>query len=377
MKRAILQVADTGPLESLVAMLESVGYKCFLPNKHLRDRLRRLGCDTVLDIKGLVSGWGYEWPSLKDELGPEAMSDIDLFVDIKAHRNGPLVWKEWPRLIHRTLWYRINGGRPEHVIKKDGTDCGDEVNLNCPILTPNLWYQNCLRCNGSSEEPWSDNLDCGPRICSVCRGSGKNLRAYAFWPPFVRFNEYFAKRDRAPGGKWVEPPMCLIHNLVGWGYGKLVESVQALGVKCYGAGSPDGLVPHDKIPEMLSKSLAMVHLKSSDAPGYALYEALAAACPLIVSKRLIWRNRMEELYEPGVTCLAFDRETHDSLSDEDVFQCKEQIRSHLDTLCNPRTNRDLGMAGMERLKSLMWGEGANRERDVASLREFMERNFPV
>lgn len=32
MKTAILQVADTGPLESLVVMLRSVGYECFLPD---------------------------------------------------------------------------------------------------------------------------------------------------------------------------------------------------------------------------------------------------------------------------------------------------------------------------------------------------------
>ena len=117
----------------------------------------------------------------------------------------------------------------------------------------------------------------------------------------------------------------------------------------------------------------MVHLKSSDAPGYALYEGLAAKCPLIVSRRLIWRNRMQDLLIPGETCLTFDRETHDPLNEEDIRSCTEEIAQHLKTLSNPTENERIGMAGYERLRQVMWSE--TNPSDVESLKQFMERHY--
>lgn len=99
-KTALLQVADTGPLESLVVMLQSVGYDCFLPSDRLKNRLRSWGCDTVLDVSDLVRGWGYEQPMSI----PESHDlFVDLYVDVKAHRNGPIIWQRQPRLKERTL----------------------------------------------------------------------------------------------------------------------------------------------------------------------------------------------------------------------------------------------------------------------------------
>ena len=117
----------------------------------------------------------------------------------------------------------------------------------------------------------------------------------------------------------------------------------------------------------------MVHLKSSDAPGYALYEGLAAGCPLVVSRRLIWRNRMQELFDPGVTFLTFDRETHDGLTEDDVASCSKEICEALEKLADPEFNRQIGTAGRERLQSLMWGRVIE---DVNSLNQFMKRVFP-
>jgi hypothetical protein len=335
LKTAILNVADTGPLESLVKMLSAVGYKCVLPNERLKAALRFAGLDTVLDIDSLVRGMGYEYPMSLPEVGVESMSSADLFVDVKAHRNLPRIVARWPGLKGKILWYRINGGQPEHVVNDRG-DHGDEINPGCPVLTPNQWYQNAAS-------------------------------AYTCWPPFVRFDDYL--RGPEP---WWGCGICLIHNIDGWGYQRLVENVRRLGVYCFGRGSPDGLIPHQRVPGELANALAYVHLKSSDAPGYALYEALAAACPVICTRRLIWRCRMQELLIPGETCLVFDRETHDGLTDEDVRNCTDEVSRHLSALRDPVYNRQIGQAGRERLKSIMWG----KEEDVASLRKFLTTVFP-
>lgn len=357
-KKAILQVADTGPLESLVVMLRSVGYECFLPDTHVRSELRGLGCDCVLDIENLVAGWGYAQPIDLPIADKTMMQTTDLYVDVKAHRNGPKIWSKWPNLEKRTLWYRINGGEPEHVVKRDAEgnvteDHGDEICPPCPILTPNLWYSSPCK-HGALV-----------RNCYCCQN-----KSYSCYPPFYRFDDYFTKHGRA---HLYDDPICLIHNLQGWGYGKLTERIRALGVRCHGRSSPDDLIPHSQVSRELYSALAMVHLKSSDAPGYALYEGLAAGCPLVVSRRLIWRNRMQELFIPEETCLVFDRETHEGLTDRDVDDCELAIGTALGRLRDPVLNERIGMAGRERLLSLMWDE--KKQEDIQSLGQFMERMF--
>lgn len=338
MKIAVLQVCDTGPLESLVVMLRSAGYQCYLPNDSLKSRFRFAGCDTVLDVKGLVDNWGYDQPMPLPLADSDILDKCDLYVDIKAHRNGPKLWNKWPRLQGRTLWYRINGGEPEHVIRNK-EDFGDERNPPCPVLTPNLWYRE--------PGPWQ-------------------AISYACWPPFYRFNDYYALWVREP--LYFSDPICLTHNLVGWGYGELIDRCVSLGVRCYGNRSPQGLISHKEIPKLLSHAKCLVHLKTSDAPGYSLYEALAAACPLVVSRSLIWRNKMGELFEPGVTCLAFDKPTH---ADCDVDSCQGEIKAAIEQLSDPEENRRIGMAGKERLQALLW----NVERDGHGLSEFLRKCF--
>lgn len=352
-KLAILQVADTGPLESLVVMLQSVGYTCALPSRSLLGELRRIGLDTVLDWRDLVAHWGYDVPMNLPEAGLADMATAALYVDVKAHRGYHSVVAHWPNLRGRVLWYRINGGQPEHVVNQRG-DHGDEVNPPCPVLTPNQWYRE-------ESYPAYHGDDSIEQVKYGWAG-----RAYCMWPPFYRMSDYnFKRQDK------LDSPICLIHNLEGWGYGKMVEPLRELGVRCHGVRSPDGLINHREVGVRLSKAIAMVHLKSNDAPGYALYEALASACPVICTRRLIWRCRMEELLIPGKTCLVFDRETHDGLSSLDVAQCTEEIKHHLKFLTSQENNRAIGEAGKARLQEVMWTE----KKDKKSLADFFTRNF--
>jgi len=432
---AILQCADTGPLESLVVMLRAVDIDCALPDAKLRDELRRLGCDTVIDPAQLTDSWGYDPPMELPTASTADMSRTDvLYVDVKAHRNGPKVWAMWSHLEKRTLWYRINGGKPEHVRKgvcdacdgegslmyqmakerclelgghkvdtdrgtwyyvtKDeksiefktiGGDCtecrgkgcqedhGDEVNPPCPVLTPNRWYSTCLHCQHRNTCTFF--VDPGP--CEQCgarygeEGPNADPRFYSCWPPFHRFKDYDHPRGQELGQKRYAPPVCFVHNLAGWGYGPLVEPMRELGVRMHGVRSPDGLVQHREVPALLSRTLAYVHLKSSDAPGYALYEALAAACPVVCTRKLIWKCRMQELLVPGVTCLAFDRETHAGFTPEDITECAREVREALGFLSFEEYNRKVGDAGRAKLLEVMW----RPDRDAASLGEFIATNF--
>lgn len=391
-KLAIIQCADSGPLESLVCMLESVGYECRIPNADLRRELRNAfaGKGLVLSPRDLTRSMGYD-PVSVPEVGHEAMATASVYADVKAHQVYDAVVKRWPNLNKRVLWYRINGARPEHVVNARG-DHGDEMSPPCPIITPNMWYErdnlyseaDCTRCAGSGAEPNpSPDVDLCMN-CDHCWGMSKEPypwrdysaeNAYAMWPPFCRLHEYDpAKRPhlRPPVGVY-DAPICLIHNATGWGYQDLIPNMRELNVHVFGTGSPDGLLKHQVIAGMLAGCLAMVHLKSSDAPGYAIYECLAAGCPLICTRRLIWRCRMQDLLEPGVTCLVFDRETHDGLTEQDVRECTAEVAGHLERLRDPDFNRKIGEAGRDRLRKIMWS--AERSEDAASLRAFMTKHF--
>lgn len=430
MPLAILQVADQGPLESLAYMLESAGIHCLIPSKSLLSHLRDLGCDTVLNPSDLHRQYGYEFPTLiSGRAFPEAgLSHLEqrdvLYFDVKAHRNGPKIWKRYKSLQSRTCWYRINGGKPEHVYKpcgrcfgagqirvnKDGVeaheplrytdqlvpcpsckggkefDHGNELDPPCPILTPNQWYKDrcllepmCRSCH--DDKPieqcpacyYGDNIGCSFDEKECPQWSCHNARtpAYVCWPPFLRESSYYPKHNRY---STYDPPVCLIHNINGWGYGALVEPFRSMfSLRCFGTGSPDGLIDHTLVPKLLATSIAMIHLKSSDAPGYAIYESLAAACPVICTRRLIWRCQMQDLLIPNETCLVFDRETHDPLTDEDVAACLSEVSSHLLALSSSSENARIGLAGRDQFLKTMWSKG----RDLTNFKSWLRRTFDV
>lgn len=341
MRIAVCQCADTGPLESLVVLLGAAGYQCHTLSDTLIGQLKRLGCDTVADISTTMRREGVERPMSLPVADASILQQADLYVDVKAQRNGPKVWEAWPRLRARTLWYRINGGEPTIV-----PGAGDEINPICPILTPNLWY--------GTRGPWSE-------------------RAYACCPPFYRFDEYYPRHGRSIA---YTAPLCLVHNLTGWGFGGWADGMRALGMQMHGNGSPDGLLPHATLRKRLASALAMVHLKTNDAPGYALYEALAAACPVLVSQRLILKCLMHDLFVDGETCLVYDRvepaRVHHGHTPEEIVTGTAEVAVHLERLRDPAENARIGLAGRERLRELMWSE----ERDGDSVRQWFGRMFP-
>lgn len=377
MKYALLNVADTGPLDSLVYMLQAIGYQCWLLTPAMQAKLRRAGVDCVLDINDLVRGMGYSPSSYN--LGradwndrSRALDRFDLFVDVKAHRNYSILTKLYPSMAGKVLWYRINGGEPEHLIK-DGKDYGNELDPPCPVLTPNQWYRKWslrhrrLEKFGEGELAW----------CPICKTGEAGLdetacKAYPFWPRFMAAKRFEIERHQAP----YEPPVCLIHNAAGWGYGKLIDLLrERVGLRVYGRGSPDGLIRNEQMPEVLSKTIAMIHLKSSDAPGYALYEAITAQCPVIVSSRLIWRCKMDDLFYPeGIpNHFQFDRATHDNMTDIEVERYCDEIMEALRMLGSEEQNRIAGYLPNKRLNELMWDH--EDEHDNSSFRQFMATNF--
>jgi len=350
--KAILQVADTGPVESLIYMFNAIGIECLIPSENLLSVFRRLDLSTIISRKTLEESWGYSpvnMPYKSAELANLYDPDT-ILVDVKGHVNYKTLVRAFPKLTNRILWYRINGGEPERVAVN-----GDEINPPCPVITPNQWYTTL-----PNQE-----------------------RTYTFWPKLIPnrhsipSNAIIKKVESeisASRYKPYLPPMTLVHNLQGWGFAPLVPHLLPLGIKLYGIHNKDGVIANSEATHRLSKSIAMVHLKSSDAPGYALYEAIQNKCPLIVSRRLIWRNKMEELLIPHITCLVFDRETHEALTPNDITSCTEDITHNIQSLTNTLTREEITNEAKNIFDQLQWS--AKRESDVSSLRDFIGRNFP-
>ena len=413
-RMVVIQSADTPQLESSAVMLRHAGYDdvrhC---GPSLRAELLRIGCDTVLAPESMYA-LGYD--NLDPSIKAASLADMDradLFCEIKC-RNVDKILKRWPRLRNRIAWWRVNGAQPEICPKG-----GDEVNLPCPVITACLWYGlaryrnervDCKECAGTGYLPEArHDKDYGsdPR-CFYCRSTGKRLAcvnqqgqsaveherpnqamtladfmalhqsnktgdhgyAYTFWPPYPRHKDYEHFRRLDMG--W-EPPYSMCHSIRAWGFGGIIDECQKLGVRMYGNNSPAGQVSHNMVPSIAANALCLVHLKSVDCPGWALYEAMLAGCPVVVPRLMNSRMLAYDLLQDGVTCLEYG--THATLEygrgDPKLDDCLKDIIWSLKHLSDPATNRLIGEAGRVRLNELMW----RADRDGDSFRAFCQRNF--
>lgn len=347
MKRAVLNIADTGALESTTLMLRAAGYYCTRPNQELLQQIRKVSVTPVHSVDELVNTWGYARPMLNDLSGPEEMILCDLFVDVKAHINYPHLIKQWPRLENRILWCCLNGGDP---FKR--TDGQPWANPPCPVLTNNQWYADtmCFRVNNN----WQGE---GHAVDATIVDTPWHGRAYVFYPPYARLED--RRREGITG-----PPLCLVHNVARWGYGHLIETFNRLGGVCYGGGEGNSvLLKHDAAMKELHQSLCMVHLKIGDTVGYAMVEAMTAGVPFICTKFYIEECKLQAMLEPGVTCLIFDP--------DDVEKTKIDLSCIFKHLADPEENRIRGQAGRERYLDLMW----KPERNLEEFNAWLGRNF--
>lgn len=330
MPTAIINCADQGPCESLAFMLNRIGWEAYIPDESMLTVLRDAGCDTVLSPEGLVKSWGYEMPRVPRI--SHDMDQCDAFFDLKAHRNRDKILSVFPQWKNKIGWYRINGGEVEIHLTQ-------EFLPGVPIVTPNAWYK--FRAD-----------------------------AYWMWPPFVEGHNRESEA-RFDYHERTGDPICLIHNLKGWGHLDVAEKLGGV-VKCYGGSSPDGLIPHEKIWGTLGNAKAMVHLKSNDCPGYALYEAIYSGCPVILSRKLIWRMRQSDLWIEGETCLCYDVPGHQPRTERESALCAEEILCQLERLSRDKTlGTKIACKAFERLKSLEWPSNSG----VESFRSFMQKHF--
>lgn len=161
----------------------------------------------------------------------------------------------------------------------------------------------------------------------------------------------------------------LLHNPRNWGFGQFIDEIHKLGVKFYGEKeAPDGVLDQCNLAQTLSTAKAFVHLKGADCPGYALYESMAAAVPVIIPHMFISRTQYKDWLVPEETCLAFGEYAYipnpnnpDNPLNETWTQDRKrvirEIKHHLKRLDDYKFNEKIGKAGYEQWKKLTsWTE---------------------
>lgn len=310
---AVCTGIDSHPIKSLAIVLRSVGYEVKMLTDASLARLRLKGYTGGVDA-AMLDNMGYIKAGL-----PEATEDdlekCDIFVDIKVKEADTLM-PLYPRLKGRTVIFLINGGC-------DGYEnYGDFY----PVITNNFWVKkNAFKC----------------------------------WMPFDNVQNLQPRKVIG-----TDPPMGLLHNAYNWGFKSLVDPVIAkTGLRLFGSyGSPMGILPNQQAGEYLMKSSSFVHLKASDCPGYALYEAFACGVPVIVTELFIARMQYQDLYEDSVTCLTWGK-TSFTIDEKDPSKITEymddsrqtmidEIADCVERLKDYRENKRIGIAGYLRWKKL-------------------------
>ena len=134
-----------------------------------------------------------------------------------------------------------------------------------------------------------------------------------------------------------------------------------------------GVVKRKELISELKKTIGLVHLKSVDCPGWALFECMLAGVPVVVGEFCISRMRAENLLIPGETCYSFGIPPSEPLGRGNVAYaaCYTDIAQSLGKLQDPEINKRIGLAGKEKLLESMW----NPERGGESFRQFMACNY--
>lgn len=310
--KAVLSGIDTHPAHSIILMLESVGYECVMLSDDAIDKLRTRGY--VGGVKrGELDSMGYSEVQVPF-VGVDALETCDLFVDLKtAHLDSFKLLYPDKKVLH----FLINGGRDDYE------NCG----FNYPVVTANMWVEG---------------------------------DAFKTWLPFKNVHNLIPRGKRTD----FEAPIGLLHNAKNWGFGHMLErTIERTGVRIFGAGSPMGVMKNQNLAQIFEKTLCLLHIKSNDCPGYALYEAFEAGVPIVNCEQMLDRMRMRDLYIDGETCLLWGGDFYDKKYCQETGMTKEWFKDDpegvidsmmvaLEKLKDPEYNYKIGMAGHEQFKKL-------------------------
>ncbi len=372
---AIFQNGDEPQIISTAVMMKAAGYDLMYCGPHLRDQLKQAGCDSLYSVEHM-SRLGYDNvdPAIK-EATPDDMAKCDMFLEIKVRNVEPIV-NRWPRLKGRIAYVRVNGSQPEICPKG-----GDEVNLPCPIITACLWYGTPRYRDGKMVQAQAvqEHEASRPVTMEQLLSDARSIKygdtggmAYVMWPPYPRSFDYDVIDRRKTTPPYTNP-FCICHSARAWGYGGILSECVDLGIRFHGNNSPAGQVSHSQVPGICATGIALVHPKSVDCPGWALYEALLAGVPVVTGRLLNSRMLAYDLLDHEVTCYEFGvpATLEYGRGDPDLPGCLRDIKHALERLSDPEENRRIGEAGRKRLNELMW----RSDRDGHSFRCFMARHF--